>query len=311
MVALTLLLHRLHKRSRSRVKLKKDPSGLWRYHLDSEFLRKESYGGSLDKESKSTDTKPVAVLEFHGDIRAKQHGPLAQLIDEVVVNKDELSGVVVVIESAGGMVSPYGHAFSQLERVRRAGLELTVCIDVVAASGGYLMSVPANKIVAAPFAIVGSIGVVTFVPNFRKFLQNHHIEPRTFTSGQFKRTVTLTDDATPEEVERFKEQLDAIHKQFISAVSKYRPGLKIAEATTGEYWTAEKSVSLELGLVDELSSSEEYLLELNRTVPLVYVSCRQGFWDEKFGRFGVAVGERLDRLSSNGESAPAAVGPIV
>ena len=275
LVALGVLRSR---RKRAALRLEKDASGLWRYHPDTKFTRKQAYlpriastessasleaggraadghvgqslaGGSpggaavpadgkmsgsgtgespdarrrKTKSAQSQDSqKPLAVLTFRGDVRAKHHDTFSRMIDEVVLNKEKLSEVVVRMTSPGGMVSQYGHVLAEMERIRAAGLPLTVCVDVVAASGGYLASLPATKILAAPFAVVGSVGVVAFVPNFRDFLTSHRIQPRTFTAGKYKRTVTLTDDANPEEVERFQAQLESIHVQFRELLVRYR-----------------------------------------------------------------------------------------
>jgi serine protease SohB len=134
------------------------------------------------------------------------------------------------------------------------------------------MSLPAHKILAAPFAMVGSIGVVSFVPNIRRLLQKLNIEPRTFTAGNFKRTVTFTDDASPEEVDHYRQQLALIHAQFKTALKKYRPQVDVDQVATGEAWLASSTVEKNLGLVDGLRVSSDYLLELNREKCLVHLS---------------------------------------
>ncbi|MCB0346628.1 MAG: protease SohB [Bdellovibrionales bacterium] len=282
--ALSLMLWRWWRRKRSMVKLERDPSGMWRYHRDTMYQKKLAYRHQLGGDPREENVETVAVISFTGDIRARQHKSLGALVDEVVVNAEDLDEVVVVLNSPGGMVPPYGHAYSQMERLRALGIRLTVCVDVVAASGGYLMTLPAHKIVAAPLAIVGSIGVMAFVPNFREMLLSHKITPRTFTAGKFKRTVTLTDEATDEEVARFQEQLEEIHRQFAAAVKKYRPDVDTDKVATGEHWTAEESLEKELGLVDELGTSEQYLLERNRYADLVFISQRRNLFDDGFGR---------------------------
>ena len=164
-IALIILLYQLRKSKRGRYCLERDGTGLWRYHRESQYQRQRAFENKLKKDKKgpvkkhkAQTPKPILVLNFQGDIRAKQHRSFAKLVDEAIVNRDELDEVVVVINSPGGMVSQYGHLYSQMERIRQAGLSLTACIDVVGASGGYLMSLPANNILAAPFAVVGSVG---------------------------------------------------------------------------------------------------------------------------------------------------------
>lgn len=290
------------RRKNTKIRLKKDSSGMWKYHPDSEFTRKEAYAPKLPESGsenalseKATVEKPLAVLSFQGDLKARQHEGFAKLVDEVVINKDELSEVVVRLTSPGGTVSEYGHVLSEMERLRSTGLLVTVCVDVVAASGGYLASLPASKIIAAPFAVVGSVGVVAFVPNIREFLRQHHIQPRTFTAGKFKRTVTLTDDAGPEETARFQNQLESIHRQFRDLVVRYRPQAKMEEIETGDHWTAKESQELGLGLVDELMTSSDYLLKSNRLKDLIEISHKKKFLEDGMGSI---LGAALERLSA-------------
>jgi serine protease SohB len=308
--ALLLMVLRLWLGRKQRFRLEEDKCGLWRYHKETHFKRREACGELLGRNKKEgpekeykaeeeTDDKVVAVIAFKGDLRAKEHVTLANLVDEVEVNAENIAEVVVCVESSGGMVAQYGHAFSQMERIRNLGLSLTVCVDVVAASGGYLMSIPANKIIAAPFSFIGSIGVLAFVPNIRKLLTNLDINPRTFTAGRYKRTVSLTDEATPEEVARFQAQLEAIHGMFGAAVAKYRTQVKVEEVTTGEHWTAAETLEKNLGLVDELGDSNAYLLKRNMTHDLVHISQRHSFWEEGVGYFIAAVIDRVeDRIAS-------------
>lgn len=298
-IAIILVLFQIWRRKRGIFKLERDNTGLWRYHSETQFTKQLAFEKRLHKKKRSKkkegeeDQRPVAVINFSGDIRARHHRSFARLVDEVEVNREELSEVVVVVTSGGGMVSQYGHLFSQMERLRSLGPKITVCIDVVAASGGYLMSIPANRIVAAPFAAVGSVGVVAFVPNIRKLLQDWDINPRTFTAGKYKRTVSLTDDAAPEEIARFQAQLEAIHSLFLKVLKKYRPGAKFEEIETGDHWTAQESVDLALGLVDELGTSQEYLLRKNRSHDLIFFLERKGFLEESLSIIGGEIGEKV------------------
>lgn len=228
----------------------------------------------------SPNGKVVAVISFHGDMKAKGREALSQAIDEVIINKDAISEVVIRIDSPGGLVSHYGHAFAELERVRTHNIPLTCCVDVVAASGGYLLSLPATKIIAAPFALVGSVGVVAFLPNIRQLLLNWNINPRTFTAGKFKRTLTLTDEASAEEVAHFQAQLESIHSLFLACLKKYRPHARTDVIETGDHWTAQQSVDLELNLVDQLGTSSDYLLERNKVADLLYIKVKRGLLED-------------------------------
>ena len=301
-----LFLLRRKKKNAGTFRLNQDPIGLWKYHKDTIFERKTAYEkivkGEKEKKSKTADDskKPVLVLNFNGDVRAKQHRNFAKLTDEAVINKEKLSEVVVVITSPGGMVSQYGHVFSQMERLRSAVPKLTVCVDVIAASGGYLMSLPGHQILAAPFAMVGSVGVMAFVPNFRNFLLRMKIQPRTFTVGKFKRTVSLFDNASKEEVFHFKEQLESVQKLFLGAVKKYRPNANLDMVETGDHWSASESIDKELGLVDRLVASEDYLLEINRDRDLIEVNQKRSLFEDGVFSFASALANVVENRIFSG-----------
>lgn len=303
LIGLVLLIVRIRRRRAAQHVLEKDPSGFWLYHPQTFFELKKAFGHKLtdskdaknaDGSKKAEEPKAIAVITFTGDLHAHGHKALAAMVDEIEINKAELDEVVLVISSPGGFVSEYGHAYAQVERIRRTGLKLTVCIDVVAASGGYLVSLPANQIIAAPFATVGSVGVAAFIPNFREFLSRRDIVPRTFTAGRFKRTVTLTDEATPEEVARFQAQLESIHQLFLRAVKEYRPHARLDLIETGDHWTAQESVDLSLGLVDQLGTSSAYLLDKNRDSDLLLITHREKVFDRLMYRFFGAAAAALE-----------------
>ena len=182
---------------------------------------------------------------------------LRKMIDAiltVVQNKDE---VLVCIESPGGSVNGYGLAASQLQRLRDRQIPLSVCIDKVAASGAYLMACVANQIIAAPFAIIGSIGVVAQIPNFHRWLKKNNIDVEMLTAGEYKRTLTFLGENTSKAREKFQEELEEIHHAFRSYVLKNRPQLDIDKVSTGEHWLAQDAY--ELKLVDELKTSDDFI----------------------------------------------------
>ena len=168
--------------------------------------------------------------------------------------------VVLRLESPGGMVHGYGLAAAQLVRLRDAGFQLTICVDKVAASGGYMMACIGSEILSAPFAIVGSIGVVAQVPNFNRLLKEKNIDFELYTAGQYKRTVTMFGENTPEGKEKFEEELQQTHTLFKNFVEKYRPQLNVEKIATGEHWYGQDAQ--DLNLVDHLQTSDEYLLGL-------------------------------------------------
>nr|WP_312821015.1 protease SohB [Acinetobacter oleivorans] len=207
------------------------------------------------------NNQKIFVLDFKGDIQASAVENLREEITLILATaKAGRDRVVVRLESPGGMVHGYGLAAAQLVRLRDAGFHLTICVDKVAASGGYMMACIANEIIAAPFAIVGSIGVVAQVPNFNRLLKQHNVDFELYTAGQYKRTVTMFGENTPEGKAKFEEELQQTHVLFKHFVEKYRPQLNVDKVATGEHWYGEDA--LDLNLVDKLQTSDEYLLAL-------------------------------------------------
>ena len=216
---------------------------------------------SLKKEKKTntkTKKKPVYVLNFQGDIEASNVENLKEEISAILQSETKCEEIVLNLESAGGTVIGYGLAAAQLKRIRDAGIKLTACVDKVAASGGYMMACVANKIVSAPFAIIGSIGVVAAIPNFSKILKKLDVDYELHTAGEYKRTITTFGETTEEGRDKFKKDLQEIHDLFKEHVSEFRPGLDISKVATGEIWEGTKAS--EVGLVDEISTSDEYLM---------------------------------------------------
>lgn len=200
--------------------------------------------------------------------------------------------VVVRLESPGGMVHGYGLAAAQLVRLRDAGFNLTICVDKVAASGGYMMACIANQIIAAPFAVVGSIGVVAQVPNFNRLLKEHNIDFELYTAGQYKRTVTMFGENTAEGKAKFEEELQQTHVLFKHFVEKYRPQLNVEKVATGEHWYGKDA--LDLNLVDQLQTSDAYLLNLLTDHDVYVISTRKKpTLGEKLGLQAVQIADAL------------------
>ncbi|MCH1930711.1 protease SohB [Shewanella sp. A25] len=202
----------------------------------------------------------VFVLDFKGSIDAGEVASLREEISAILTIAEKGDEVVVNVESGGGMVHGYGLASSQLDRLRQAEIPLTVCVDKVAASGGYMMACVANKVYAAPFAIVGSIGVVAQLPNFNRLLKKHEIDYEQHTAGDFKRTLTVFGENTDEGRQKFQQELEETHVLFKAFVSKYRPELDLAKVATGEHWYGQQAI--ELGLIDAISTSDDVLMAL-------------------------------------------------
>ncbi|XQU07172.1 protease SohB [Halomonas sp. LY9] len=209
--------------------------------------------------SDSQSRQKVWVLDFHGDIKASQAEQFAQEVSAVIDVASANDEVIVRLESAGGLVHAYGLAAAQLDRLREAGLTTTVCIDKVAASGGYMMACTAHHIKAAPFAVIGSIGVVAQVPNIHRLLKRNDIDVELLTAGKYKRTLTVLGENTQEGREKFIDDLENTHRLFKTYVSSHRPEMDIEKLATGEIWYG--SEALEQKLVDSVGTSEAYLVE--------------------------------------------------
>ena len=197
------------------------------------------------------------VIDFKGDLKASAVVSLREEVSavlEVVTDGDE---VIVRLENHGGLVHEHGLAASQLARIRDRGIPLTVCVDKVAASGGYLMACVGSRVLAAPFAILGSIGVLAQIPNFNRLLDSHGVDFEQITAGKYKRTVTMFGRNTDEDRDKLREELEDVHALFKEAVAKYRPALDLERVASGEHWYGTRALAL--GLADELLTSDELL----------------------------------------------------
>ena len=255
-------------------------------------LRKEQ-AKSLKKDKKLAEPKPrVYVLDFDGDIKASATESLRHEITALLTLATEKDEVVLRLESGGGMVHSYGLASSQLARIRQAGIPLTICIDKVAASGGYMMACIGDKIISAPFAILGSIGVVAQLPNVNRLLKKHDIDFEVLTAGEYKRTLTVFGENTEKGREKFQQDLDITHDLFKNFVANYRPQLAIDEVATGEIWLG--VAALDKQLVDELKTSDEYIGERAKTAEVFHLHYAQRKSLQQ--RMGMAATSSVDRL---------------
>jgi len=244
------------------------------------------------KVRKKNDQK-IYVLDFKGDVQASAVDTIREEITLILATaKAGHDRVVVRLESPGGMVHGYGLAAAQLVRLRDAGFNVTICVDKVAASGGYMMACIASEIISAPFAVVGSIGVVAQVPNFNRLLKQHNVDFELYTAGEYKRTVTMFGENTPEGKAKFEEELQQTHALFKHFVEKYRPQLDVAKVATGEHWYGEDA--RELNLVDKLQTSDEYLLNLLPKHDVYVINTRKRpTFGEKLGLQAAQMAESL------------------
>ncbi|MDX1539658.1 protease SohB [Arsukibacterium sp.] len=231
--------------------------------LQQRLLQKKAFKqwqkGRHKAEKLQSDELPcLFVLEFNGSIDARETESLREEVSAVLAVAKPEDEVLLRLESGGGVVHGYGLAASQLDRIRQQGITLTVAVDKVAASGGYMMACIGSKIIAAPFAILGSIGVIAQLPNFHKLLQKNHVDFEQFTAGEFKRTVTLFGENTDKGRQKFQQELEETHVLFKSFVQQHRPQLDVSRVATGEHWFGYQA--LELLLVDEIQTSDDYLM---------------------------------------------------
>lgn len=218
------------------------------------------------KEGKASEEqrKPrVFVIDFKGDIRATATASLREEVSAILDIAEDGDEVLLRLENAGGAVHEHGLAASQLLRLRARGIPLTICIDKIAASGGYLMACAGDRIIAAPFAIVGSIGVLVQLPNFHRLLDQKGIDFELITAGRYKRTLTLFGENTDENREKMKEELVEIHELFQRQIRELRPSVDLERVATGEHWCGSRA--LELDLIDEIGTSDDYLLRAAET----------------------------------------------
>ena len=213
--------------------------------------------------------KRIFVVDFHGDITATEVAALRESITAILQEATKEDEVLVRLENAGGLVHEHGLAASQLARIRQRQIRLTVAVDKVAASGGYLMACVADRIIAAPFAILGSVGVLAQLPNFHQLLSRHGVEFEQLKAGDYKRTLTLFGENTDEDRARLQSQLDDTHALFQGFVQEYRPQLDVAKIATGEAWHGQQALGVEL--VDELLTSDDYLMAASRDAELYLI----------------------------------------
>ena len=229
-----------------------------------EKQRLKAEKAAMKRSSNEAETNPAAasrvfVLNFEGDIEASAVSSLRQEVTAVLAVATAEDEVLLRLESAGGVVHGYGLAASQLRRITKQGIKLTVSVDKVAASGGYMMACIADQIIAAPFAVLGSIGVVAQVPNFNRLLKSQQVDVELHTAGAHKRTLTMFGENTEEGRQKFKDELEEVHQLFKGFVSDNRPKVDIEIVATGEAWYGQRA--LEQQLIDEIQTSDEYLID--------------------------------------------------
>lgn len=244
------------------------PRKLFKKELKAEKSRKKAQTKAQTRQARPR--KRIFVIHFRGDIKATAVASLREEVTAVLMLATPEDEVLVCLENAGGLVHEHGLAASQLLRLRQRDIPLTVAVDKVAASGGYLMACVAKRIIAAPFAVVGSIGVLAQLPNFHRLLDRHGVDFELIKAGEFKRTLTVFGRNTDKDREKMRQEVEDTHELFKSFVATQRPALDLARVGTGEHWYGARA--LEMKLVDELTTSDDYLLSASKDTDLYEIS---------------------------------------
>ena len=250
------------------------------------------------KITQTTTTKPkLFVLEFDGDIKASEVATMRDEVTALLSIAEPQDEVLMKLDNSGGVVHEHGLAASQLQRIKDAKLNFTVSVDKVAASGGYMMACVADKIVAAPFSILGSIGVLAQLPNFNRLLDKAGVDFEQHTAGEYKRTVTMFGKNTDKEREKLKIDLQETHTLFRDFVAIHRPKLDIEKVATGEHWYGTQA--LELNLVDEIKTSDEFLVEALDSYDIYQIEMQQkkGLQEKIFGGLFASVDRLTNRIA--------------
>lgn len=264
-----------------------------------DFLKEQKAAKKTQKEAEDTHPKSnVFVINFHGDIKASAVASLREEVTAILGVAKSGDKVVVCVESAGGMAHAYGLAAAQLERIKQCKIPLIVCVDKIAASGGYMMASVADKILAAPFAIIGSIGVIVQIPNFHRLLKEKNIDFEQLTAGNYKRTLTIFGQNTDEGRAKLREEIEEIHQLFKDMIKDNRKQIDIEQVATGEHWPAKQA--LEYKLVDELKTSDDFLVEQSKLANVFEVCfmARKSFAEKLFATANAVRNEFQLYLSS-------------
>jgi serine protease SohB len=240
---------------------------------EAKALSKERKREERERAKQTTPRPRLYVLDFKGDLRASAAASLREEVSAVLNVAADQDQVLLRLENPGGTVHEHGFAASQLMRIRRRGLRLLIAVDKVAASGGYLMACVADHIMAAPFAIIGSVGVVAQLPNFHRLLEGKGIDFELLTAGRYKRTLTLFGKNTDEGREKLREEIEDVHELFKTQIREHRPQVDVEQIATGEHWYGLRA--LELKLVDELRTSDDFLLEAAKERDLYQITFKR------------------------------------
>ena len=200
----------------------------------------------------------IAVVEIHGTIGASVKSPEMEKILNRVREDPSFRALVLDIDSGGGSASPSDYIYRAVKRVS-GRKPVVACVRGVGASGAYMIACAAHRIVAAPGAIVGSIGVISVRPALEQLLERAGIGVNVNKSGKYKDLGAPWREMTDEESEKIQELIDDSYDSFVKIVAESREldEDRVRELATGEIYLAPRG--MEVGLVDELGDLERAL----------------------------------------------------
>ncbi len=267
------------------------PKKAYKKLQNAEKVKKKAQKKKEKKSGKNVEKKRLFVLNFIGDIKASAVEALREEITAILTVVRPEDQVLVRLESSGGMVHCYGLAASQLQRIKQKSIHLIVSVDKVAASGGYMMACVADQIIAAPFAVIGSIGVVAQIPNFNRFLKEHNVDVEQITAGKYKRTLTMFGENTEADRKKLKEELEETHVLFQDFILSSRKNLDMERVSIGEHWYG--STALEMNLIDKLRTGDDLLLSMSQEFDIFEVSysIKKSFWEKISGLISLKAKE--------------------
>jgi serine protease SohB len=253
--------------------LKSAMAGKARGKKEAKARRKERKREERSRAKEDGQRPRLFVVDFKGDLRASASASLREEVTAILGVAADQDQVLLRLENPGGAVHEHGFAASQLLRLKRRGLRLTVAVDKVAASGGYLMACVGDHVIAAPFAVVGSIGVIAQLPNFHRLLEEKGVDYEQLTAGRFKRTLTMFGKNTEEGRAKLQQEIEEVHELFKQQIREHRPRVDIERVGTGEHWYGLRA--LELELVDEIKTSDDFLVEAAQARDVYKISYRR------------------------------------
>jgi protease-4 len=170
-----------------------------------------------------------------------------------------IAAVIVRINSPGGAVAPSQEIFAEMMKFRNSGKLLAVSMGTVAASGGYYIASPAQKIFADPGTLTGSIGVIFSLPMYAGLAKKIGVEMRVLKAGSLKDAGSPYRPLSPDEKKYFDDLLEDTHEQFISDVAKARKMNRdsIARLADGRIYTGRQALTVRL--IDTLGGYENAL----------------------------------------------------